>query len=478
VAKTRRTTDWLGREKEEHISDDDKKIGETRFTTDWLGNRVQEHYKDDVKVGETRVGRDWLGRDRAEHTGAKGHPIGVSRNETDWLGTPVQRHYRGPQQVGETRSKEDWLGRSFKEHKGEFFKARSDANASDAALGGGGGDYSSSPESNASSGALGKAVLILLVLLLLIGLSLWRNRESVPATQAPTSRHSDTPASPRRLVSPPVVSVKVRRIGGVIFSYAERKWGGSSFGGSGLEYPDVDLEFWSGLVSGYATVAWKGSYSFDENSLCLTISGLRVPKTSPTLQRYYSDFGVGYDVELENATFGDGAMARIPILYRTFAGDSPQPTIAKCFDVRLIKETSIAAFQMGGEWQGNFVEGSEEENPSPQKIVARLVQQGNRLEGSMLTYRIADDSQRPQTKSKIEGWILNDSITFVKTDDKALVGVSYVAKFSKDSKDLAGTWIAGLGKGTWHMTRTGDLVGGVDEFLGPELSNPPPSKSQ
>jgi hypothetical protein len=476
MTKTKKTTDWLGREKEEHIGDDGKKIGETRFTTDWLGNRVQQHYKNSVKVGETRAGRDWLGRDRAEHTERNGDPIGTSRNETDWLGRQVQRHYRGSQQVGETRSKEDWLGRSFKEHNGEFFKGRSDGNAPDTKLSGGIGGYNSSPQSNASGGTLGKAVLILLVLLSIVGLSLWRNNEAVPNKQSPPSGYSHTAPNARHPVSSSEVRVKVRKIGGLIFSYAEKKWGGPVFG-NGLLYPDVNLEFWSGLVSGYATVTWQGSYSLEGNDLCLTISHLTVPKISPTLQQYYSDFGVGYDVELENATFGDGTMARIPILYRTFAGDSPQSTITKCFEIRPITKTTTAAFQMGGRWQGSFDVGSEDNNPSQRKIMARLVQQGNRFEGSMLTYQIDDDSQ-PQLKSKIEGWILNDSITLVKTDDKALVGISYVAKFSKDSRNLAGTWIAGLTKGTWNMTRTGELEGEVDEFLGPELSNPPPSKSE
>jgi len=242
-------------------------------------------------------------------------------------------------------------------------------------------------------------------------------------------------------------------------------------------YPDVDLEFWSGLVSGYANIRWRGDYSFRANSLCLSISDLNIPKSSPSLQQYYADFGVGYDVELENATFGDGTMARTPILYRSFAGDSAPPVITKCFDVMPIKETSTSSFPMAGEWQGEYTVGTED-NLSHEKLVARLIQRGNRFEGSMLSYEASGNQDQPKMKSKIEGWILKNSITFIKTDDKALVGISYAAPFSAESTELNGTWVVGLARGEWHMTRTGDLVGSVDEFLGPELSNPPVSKSE
>ena len=133
MGKTTKTTDWLGREKEEHFNDAGEKSGETRFTTDWLGNRVQEHFNtENEKVGETKAGHDWLGRDRAEHFDHKHNRVGTSKNEEDWLGNDVQRHYNeSRERVGETRYKEDWLGRSFKEHKGDYPKVERSRESSD-----------------------------------------------------------------------------------------------------------------------------------------------------------------------------------------------------------------------------------------------------------------------------------------------------------------------------------------------------------
>ncbi len=123
---TKKTTDWLGREKEEHYDSSGNKIGETKFTTNWLGSPKQEHYDTEgTKTGETRKGSDWLGRDRAEHFNSEGKKAGYSKNDTDWLGRPVQRHYTSSgEQTGTSRRKEDWIGRSQKEHEGSFFKAR------------------------------------------------------------------------------------------------------------------------------------------------------------------------------------------------------------------------------------------------------------------------------------------------------------------------------------------------------------------
>jgi len=96
---TKKTTDWLGREKEEHFDKSGEKVGETRFTTDWLGN------------------------DRAEHFDARGHRTGYSKDESDWIGNPTQRHYDSKGHVaGETRRGENWLGRTRKEHRGDYFK--------------------------------------------------------------------------------------------------------------------------------------------------------------------------------------------------------------------------------------------------------------------------------------------------------------------------------------------------------------------
>jgi hypothetical protein len=59
---TKKTTDWLGREKEEHFDSSGNKIGETRFTKDWTGKTVQEHFNEDgEETGTTKAGSDWLG---------------------------------------------------------------------------------------------------------------------------------------------------------------------------------------------------------------------------------------------------------------------------------------------------------------------------------------------------------------------------------------------------------------------------------
>ncbi len=121
---TKKTTDWLGRPKEEHFDEHGHKTGETRFEKDWLGRDVQVHYDESgTKVGETRRGQDWLGRDRAEHYDANGQSIGHSKDDTDWLGQPIQRHFEDAgTQVGVTRRTTGWLGRPQKEHEVRFFK--------------------------------------------------------------------------------------------------------------------------------------------------------------------------------------------------------------------------------------------------------------------------------------------------------------------------------------------------------------------
>jgi hypothetical protein len=130
---TNKTTDWLGREKEEHFDSHGNKTGETRFATDWLGNAKQEHFNtDNEKIGETRKGSDWIGNERAEHVDASGKRVGYSKNTTDWLSNPIQQHYDSKGRViGESRRVEDWLGRSRKEHRGEYFKGSPSTSSTD-----------------------------------------------------------------------------------------------------------------------------------------------------------------------------------------------------------------------------------------------------------------------------------------------------------------------------------------------------------
>jgi hypothetical protein len=188
MSKTKKTTDWLGREKEEHFNDEGKKIGETRFTTNWLGTPVQEHFDvGNEKTGETRAGRDWLGHDRAEHFNTKHERIGTSRNETDWLSHQVQRHYgRSGDRVGETRAATDWFGRPYKEHQGEYFKAGDGASNAAAPSDGG---YASGASSIGTPVNTGRtlhifAVSAFVVLIFAAGSlrTTYTNRESAQAT--------------------------------------------------------------------------------------------------------------------------------------------------------------------------------------------------------------------------------------------------------------------------------------------------------
>lgn len=117
---SKKTTDWLGRQKEEHFDADGNKTGETHFSTNWLGRAKQEHFdQGGAKIGETRRGSDWMGRDRAEHYDNAGSRTGVSRNDTDWAGRDVQRHYdQTGREAGRSRRETDWRGQTVKRHEG------------------------------------------------------------------------------------------------------------------------------------------------------------------------------------------------------------------------------------------------------------------------------------------------------------------------------------------------------------------------
>jgi hypothetical protein len=204
VGTTKKTTDWLGREKEIHYDDGGSKVGETRFTTDWRGRPVQEHFDDEgTKTGETKAGKDWLGRDRAEHYDNEKQRVGTSRNENDWLGRPVQRHYdTGANKVGETRRTEDWLGRPFKRHEGEYFKAH------DGVVSSGDTDYHyhDSPSGSVDSSSGGIALFI--VVIAAVTIFLWvRNRAAVPsvtrysnAVSYPSGNSGDVPVAIRKIL--------------------------------------------------------------------------------------------------------------------------------------------------------------------------------------------------------------------------------------------------------------------------------------
>src|SRR5258706_799953 len=172
-------------------------------------------------------------------------------------------------------------------------------------------------------------------------------------------------------------SPRVHRIMGLAYSYSKNQWAGSVFGG-GL-YPDVRLEFRAGLVGGYAPISWEGGYELTRGNICLTIKNLKIPNRS-VLGEYYSDFGVGYGIELDNAVFGDYSIARIPILYRSFLGDSPPPLIEKCFKLVPIFPSKSEPFRIAGIWEGSDQGAGEIDH-----TMARIQQDGNRFYGTYLS---------------------------------------------------------------------------------------------
>jgi hypothetical protein len=196
---TKKTTDWLGREKEEHFDSSGNKIGETRFTKDWTGKTVQEHFNEEgEETGTTKAGSDWLGNARAEHFDQDGNRIGTSRDGTTWTGRPVQDHYDvDGQRVGRTQRSQDWLGRNFKEHQGRHFKAEpsSDDFAAEA---GGAGESSSGSGTSISDKLVGGIVILFVLAVAGMVVNLFGPPRGAPTNRtggAPTAR---TPARPIR----------------------------------------------------------------------------------------------------------------------------------------------------------------------------------------------------------------------------------------------------------------------------------------
>jgi hypothetical protein len=319
------------------------------------------------------------------------------------------------------------------------------------------------------SGVAGCLVLVVVVVLLFAALGAWLktyNGTSNGAKIAPgTPNDSGSQAGGSTPTQPSVpYGVRIRRITGIIYSYPEKRWGGNLWGMPGDSFPEIDLRFWSGLVAGSGDLHWKGSYRFEGNNLCLAISGLQVSNQSAILGNYYSDVGVGYGVELENGTFGDFTMSRALILYRTFPGDTPPQEITKCFAVLPVAPSETEAYRMGGQWEGSGGDVN---------LTMRISQKGNRFAGSMIATQKSGNGQPEKIKVGIEGYVLNDRVTFDRRDKNELIYISYVAPFSKGNPQISGTWYLGLEKGTWQMTRTGDIQGGLDDYASPDFSNPP-----
>jgi hypothetical protein len=270
-------------------------------------------------------------------------------------------------------------------------------------------------------------------------------------------------------------TLRLRKIVGLAYSYSQNRWSGETLGGS--YYPHVGVGFWSGLVGG-SPIYWDGSHSFEGNRLCLTISNLKVPEMSPALEEYYLDFGVGYGVELDNAVFGDYTLARTPILFRTFQGDSPPKEIKKCFEIIPITETPEVSYRIAGEWEGEYYQKESNGLKKATRFVARIVQSGNKFNGSIIDFldRVSDREEADKLRSQIEGWVLDGKVTFVKRNEKTLIGCSYVASFSSSSQELSGIWYGGLSQGEWYMQRKGDFVGSPDDIISTDVTNPPERK--
>ncbi len=282
----------------------------------------------------------------------------------------------------------------------------------------------------------------------------------VPSVGQPAN---ETLAAPT--ATPNSEPIRVRKITPLLYSYSSQKWSGEK----GASIDDVNLQFWAGLVGAYANVHWRGAYTIDSGNLCLTITGLQIPKRT-LLGKDYSDFGVGYGVELDNAAFEDHSMARVLMLYRTFLGDSAPSEIHKCFSIEPIPKSDSELTQMKGEWQGST--GTE-------TFTLRLDQRGNKFEGSELTIPAVLQTENSQTKQRaqIEGWIYRNRVTFIRREEDSLIGTSFAGSFDAADSTVQGTWYAGVDKGSWSMQRTGDLVGDVNDFVSPEFSNPPGDKS-
>lgn len=163
MGKTKKETDWLGREKEVHYDDSGNKIGETTFKETLFGNKVQEHFDTSGnKVGETRA-KEGLFSSWAEHTDAKGDKIGYSKDGETLFGNKTQTHFTPDGKVaGKTSYEEKFWGSGHnKKHEGEFFKARPSHT-------GGSTQYSSSAGASYIPGI--KAPFILKVIGVLLGI--------------------------------------------------------------------------------------------------------------------------------------------------------------------------------------------------------------------------------------------------------------------------------------------------------------------
>lgn len=173
--------------------------------------------------------------------------------------------------------------------------------------------------------------------------------------------------------------------------------------------------------------------------------------------------------------FTDYTMARTVMLYRSFIGDTPQPSISKCFPIIVFTEKKETGVDVHGQWNGAYIRSDESANTP---IQLRFVQSGNRISGSMLDSGLDQRGQPSKSRWDVDGWLIDGKITFVKRNAKlSLVAISYVAPCPSKARELSGDWYAGLGRGTWSMKYDGDFIGSPNEMLSPKAANPPENRA-
>jgi curved DNA-binding protein CbpA len=296
---------------------------------------------------------------------------------------------------------------------------------------------------------------------------------TTPKVEAPpSSGMPQKPEAGKRTTSSATTSAaqaRVRPILGAAYSYSKERWAGLHPFWKGY-FPEIHLTFSSGLIVDYATIEWKGSYNLSAERLCLTINNLKVPN-SGILTDFYTDIGVGYSIQLDNAVFTDYTLAKTLILFRTFAGDSPPPTIEKCFDIKSIENTGIQNYNISGEWSGIFDTRQDDGSKARTNFVGRFIQEGNRFEGVILDYQ-SGNPNAPAARARVEGLVVDDKITFLKIYKGQALGISYVASFHQGIKSLQGFWLSGLQKGDWSMAWRGTFTGSPDDILSPDVRKP------
>lgn len=288
---------------------------------------------------------------------------------------------------------------------------------------------------------------------------------NVPQTQNSFKKNNNLP-------------IAVSRIVGAAYSYSEESWASvelpfKRFGSNGY-FPKVDLVFGSGLILD-TPIRWDGEYKIAPDALCLIVRNLEI-ENPLVLTEFYTDIGIGFNVRLKNATFGDYTLARNIILFRTFAGDNPPREIKRSFEIIPIISNQKVSFLIEGEWRGTFHAISK--SGESVNFIARFERRRNHLNGVIVDYNQSLDKSgaSPMKRASVDGWILADKLTFVKKYNDDIIGCSYVASYNENDAQIEGMWFSGLMQGKWKMERMGDFNGTIDDILKLDVRNPPEKK--